>query len=79
MRVILSVALGALYSVLIFAGIGLLMPPIFLPVIFLACCFIAWRNVSLWYEQGEEFEETLAQAEEHRHTRILEMTDHRTQ
>jgi hypothetical protein len=63
-RVVLSVALGSLYSFLIFAGIGLWMPLIFLPVIFLACCFIAWRNVSLWYEQGEEFEETLAQAQQ---------------
>ena len=37
-RVVLSVALGSLYSFLIFAGIGLWMPLIFLPVIFLACC-----------------------------------------
>ena len=65
-RVVLSVALGSLYSFLIFAGIGLWMPLIFLPLIFLACCFIAWRNVSLWYEQGEEFEETLAEAQ-HEH------------
>jgi hypothetical protein len=64
-RVVLSVVLGSLYTFLIFAGIGLLMPLIFLPVIFLACCFIAWRNVSLWYEQGEKFEETLAEAEHH--------------
>src|SRR5207302_11359435 len=63
MRVVLSVALGSLYSFLIFAGIGLWMPFIFLPLIFLVCCFIGWRNVSLWYEQGEEFEEALAQAE----------------
>jgi len=79
MRIVLSLALGSLYSFLIFAGIGLWMPLIFLPVIFLACGFIAWRNMSLWYEQGEEFEETLAQAEEHRHTRVLQMTDHRSQ
>jgi hypothetical protein len=64
MRVILSVGLGSLYSFLIFAGIGLWMPLILLPVIFLACCFVAWRNVSLWYEQGEEFEETLAEAQQ---------------
>jgi 4-hydroxybenzoate polyprenyltransferase len=62
-RVVLSVALGSLYSFLILAGIGLWMPLIFLPVIFLACCFIAWRNVSLWYQQGEEFEESLVDAE----------------
>ena len=34
----------------------------FLAVIFLACCFIGWRNVSLWYKQGEQFEEALAEA-----------------
>jgi hypothetical protein len=69
-RVILSVALGSLYSFLIFAGIGLWMPLIFWPVIFLACCFIAWRNVSLWYKQGEEFEEALVEAGEHPQTQI---------
>jgi hypothetical protein len=76
MRVVLSVALGTLYSFLIFAGIGLWMPLIFLPVIFLACCFIAWRNVSLWYEQGEEFEEALAEAEHHPDTPIAQISHH---
>jgi len=70
MRVILSVSLGSLYSFLIFAGIGLWMPLIFLPMIFLVCCFIAWRNVSLWYEQGEEFEEMLAEAEHRSDTQV---------
>ncbi len=69
-RVVLCVALGSLYSFLIFAGIGLWMPLIFLPVIFLACCFIAWRNVSLWYQQGEEFEESLADAEHKKDTAL---------
>ena len=69
-RVVLSVALGSLYSFLIFAGIGLWMPLIFLPVIFLACCFIAWRNVSLWYQQGEEFEESLVDAEQKKNTAL---------
>jgi len=55
-RVVLSVALGCLYSVLVVVGIGLWMPFIFLPVLFLVCCLVAWRNVSLWYEQGEDFE-----------------------
>jgi hypothetical protein len=69
-RVVLSVALGSLYSFLNFAGIGLWMPLIFLPVIFLTCCFIAWRNVSLWYQQGEEFEESLADAEHKKNTAV---------
>ena len=75
-RVVLSVALGSLYSFLIFAGIGLWMPLIFLPVIFLACCFIAWRNMSLWYEQGEEFEEALAQAQPHSDSQIAHQQTH---
>ncbi len=70
MRVLLSVALGSLYSFLILAGIGLWMPFIFLPIIFLACCFIAWRNVSLWYQQGEEFEESLVDAEHKKDTAL---------
>jgi hypothetical protein len=62
-RVVLSVALGSLYSVLVVAGIGLWIPLIFFPILFLVCCFVAWRNVSLWYEQGEDFEEALVEAQ----------------
>ena len=65
-RVVLTVALGSLHSVLVIAGIGLWMPFIFLPVLFLVCCFVAWRNVSLWYEQGEDFEKALAEAQHER-------------
>ncbi|MGZ4874503.1 MAG: hypothetical protein ACXV5R_04960 [Candidatus Angelobacter sp.] len=66
-RVLLTGTLGSVYAFLIFAGIGLWMPIIFLAVIFLACCFVAWRNVSLWYEQGEEFEEALTEADHYQH------------
>ncbi len=62
-RIALSVVLGCLYGFLVLAGIGLWMPLIFLPAIFLVCCFVAWRNISLWYEQGEEFEDALAEAQ----------------
>ena len=62
-RIMLSLALGGLYSFLVLAGVGLWMPLIFLPMIFFACCFVAWRNVSLWYEQGEEFEDALVEAQ----------------
>ena len=62
-RIMLSLALGSLYSFLVLAGIGLWMPFIFLPPIFLVCCFVAWRNISLWYEQGEEFEDALVEAQ----------------
>ena len=67
-RVMLSVALGSLYSFLVLAGIGLWVPFIFMPAIFLVCCFVAWRNVSLWYEQGEEFEDALVEAQHQRDT-----------
>jgi hypothetical protein len=65
-RGMLSVALGSLYSFLVLAGVGLWMPFIFVPVIFLMCCFVAWRNISLWYEQGAEFEDALVEAQ-HQH------------
>jgi hypothetical protein len=65
-RVMLSVALGSLYSFLVLAGIGLWMPFIFFPLLFLVCCFVAWRNISLWYEQGEEFEDALVEAQHER-------------
>ena len=75
-RVVLSITLGSLYSFLIFAGIGLLLPSIFWPVIFLVCCLVGWRNVSLWYKQGEEFEEALAEAGEHPEGQIAQHQAH---
>ena len=62
-RVMLSVALGSLYSFLVLAGVGLWIPFLFLPLIYLMCCFVAWRNISLWFEQGEEFEDALVEAQ----------------
>jgi hypothetical protein len=76
-RVMLAAGLGSVYTFLVFIGVGPWTPFIFLPAIFLVCCFVAWRNVSLWYEQGEEFEAALAEAEDHQHTRLPQMTDHR--
>ena len=68
-RVMLAACLGSLYTFLVFIGVGPWTPFIFLPAIFLVCCFVAWRNVSLWYEQGEEFEQELKEAERsHRHS-----------
>jgi hypothetical protein len=66
-RVVLAAALGSMYTFLVFVGVGLWTPFIFLPAIFLVCCFVAWRNVTLWYEQGEEFEAELAEAECRQH------------
>lgn len=76
-RVMLAAGLGSVYTFLVFIGVGPWTPFIFLPAIFLVCCLVAWRNVSLWYEQGEEFEQVLAEAEDHRRTRLPHMTDHR--
>jgi hypothetical protein len=78
-RVMLAAALGSLYTFLVFIGVGPWTPFIFLPAIFLVCCFVAWRNVALWYEQGEEFEAALAEAKDHRRMRLPQITDHRTQ
>jgi hypothetical protein len=66
-RIMLSIALGSLYSFLVFAGIGFWMPVLFWPAIFLICCFVAWRNVTLWYEQGEEFEDALVEERHESH------------
>jgi hypothetical protein len=63
-RVMLAAGLGSLYTFLVFIGVGPWTPFMFLPATFLACCFVAWRNVALWYEQGEEFEQALAEAEQ---------------
>jgi len=66
-RVVLSIALGSVYSLLVFAGIGFWMPLFFWPAIFVICCFVAWRNISLWYKQGEEFEDALVEAQHEPH------------
>jgi Na+/H+ antiporter NhaC len=76
-RILLTAFLGAIYTSLVFIGVGPWTPFIFLPVIFIACCFVAWRNISLWYEQGEEFEEALAEAEQNHHSRLPQIPDHR--
>jgi hypothetical protein len=65
-RIVLSIALGSLYSFLVLAGVGLWMPLFFWAAIFLVCCFVAWRNITLWYEQGEEFEDALVEAQHER-------------
>jgi hypothetical protein len=63
----LTLVLGGVYSFLLFIGMGFWTPFVLWPVLFLICSFIAWRNVALWYEQGEEFEAELAEAERRQH------------
>ena len=63
-RVALAGILGGIYTFLVFVGIGFWAPFILLPFLFVICSLIAWRNLDLWYEQGAEFEEELAEAEQ---------------
>jgi hypothetical protein len=60
-RVLLTGLLGTGYSFFVWVGVGPWWPPIVWPVIFFVCFFIAWRNLQLWYEQGAEFEQELAE------------------
>lgn len=76
-RMLLTAVLAAIYTSLIFISVGPWTPFIFLPAIFLVCGLVAWRNVSLWYEQGEEFEEALAEAELHEQSHFPQVPDHR--
>lgn len=64
-RVLLTFVLGSFYSFLIFVGIGPFTPFGLWPLLFLICCGIAWRNVDLWYEEGAEFEQELAEEAQH--------------
>ncbi len=61
-RLLLTGVLGSIYTFLVFTGLGWA-PFILLPVLFVICSLIAWRNVDLWYEQGAEFEEELKEAD----------------
>lgn len=56
---VLTGALAAIYTGLIFVGIGPFTPIVVLPLVFLVACLAAWRNVRLWYLQGSEYEEEL--------------------
>lgn len=64
-RLVLTGLLGTGYSFFVWVGVGPWWPPIVWPVIFFICFFIAWRNLQLWYEQGAEFEQELAEETEH--------------
>lgn len=68
LRVLLTALLGGFYSFLVLLGLGPFTPFILWPAILAMCCFIAWRNIDLWYEQGAEFEEELKEEEVTRNT-----------
>src|SRR5256885_12700856 len=52
-RVMLAAGIGSLYTFLVFIGVGPWTPFIFLPAIFLVCCFVAWRNVRPLEQPGQ--------------------------
>jgi hypothetical protein len=60
-RLVLTILTGGIYSLFVWVGVGPWLPLIVLPTIPIICCFIAWRNLDLWYEQGGVFEEELAE------------------
>jgi hypothetical protein len=76
-RVFLTFGLAGLYTALVFVGLGPWMNPLFLvPLIFVVCCAVAWRNLSLWYQEGEEFEEALAEVQHHQDTQAPQISHH---
>lgn len=60
-RILLTLVVGGSYSVCVWVGLGPWLPLIVYPAIFGICMLIAWRNLELWYEQGAEFEQELAE------------------
>jgi hypothetical protein len=69
-RVLLTLVVGGTYSMGVWVGLGPWLPPIVYPVIAVICLLIAWRNLELWYEQGAEFEQELAEETLRETTRI---------
>ena len=60
-RILLTLVIGGTYSVCVWVGLGPWLPPIVYPAILCICLLVAWRNLELWYEQGAEFEQELAE------------------
>lgn len=60
----LTAVLAALYTWLVFVGLGPWTPWIFAALAYPLCCLVAWRNVHLWYQQGVEYEEVLKEEEQ---------------
>jgi hypothetical protein len=75
-RLLLTGVLGSIYTFLVFTGLGWA-PFILLPVLFVICSLIAWRNVDLWYAQGVKFEEELKEEEHHQSTRFSQVPGRR--
>ncbi len=69
-RLGLTCLVGGVYSVLVWVALGPWIPLILLPVILIICFFIAWRNLDLWYQQGAEFEDELAEETHRQHAKL---------
>ncbi len=67
-EIFFAAMLALIYSLLIVAGMNLFFLPspvvvfFVMPAIFLICCVVAWHNVTLWYDEGAEYEEELKEA-----------------
>jgi hypothetical protein len=70
LRLLLTGLMGGAYSVSVWVGVGPWLPILVWPVILVVCFFIAWRNLELWYEQGAEFEQELAEEAQHRTVKL---------
>jgi amino acid transporter len=67
-EIFFAAMLAFIYSFFIIAGMNLFFLPsavilfFVMPAIFLICCLVAWHNVTLWYDEGADYEEALKEA-----------------
>lgn len=67
-EIFFAAMLAFIYSFFIIAGMNLFFLPsaivlfFVMPAIFLICCLVAWHNVTLWYDEGAEYEAALKAA-----------------
>ena len=54
---------ASVYTFFIFVGVGFWTPFIFIPPVFVVAWFVARRNIAVWYQQGQDYEERLKQAD----------------
>ncbi len=63
-HILLTLFLAAVYTCLIFAGLGPWTPVSFVPPVFLLSGLVAWRNVRLWWREACDYEQELKEAEQ---------------
>jgi hypothetical protein len=62
-QILLAALLGATYALAILSILGVWTPMV-IPPVFVISCLAAWRNVRLWYCQGQDYKNRLKEAEE---------------